>query len=189
MQKILSCITTCGTVVNCLWYAATWSVKINNSNYAWGEGGNQESPILFYTSQQEHTQRPGGGGTAEMKDACVTQRRGELVQCWCLLFLPPSSHTAPSALVRSAAEKPNDPDHHLSLSTLDAIPPQHHRAFLKHDYLRGRDGAVYLLGCSDVLKVTVANAFNSVVLQPRWLTQDQLSGWTKMYSLVGVWCS
>lgn len=79
MQKMLSCITTCGTVVNCLWYAATWSVKINNSNYAWGEGGNQESPILFYTSQQEHTQRPGGNGRDEGCMCDSEERRASAV--------------------------------------------------------------------------------------------------------------
>lgn len=110
-----------------------------------------------------------------MKDACVTQRGGEPVQRWCLPFLLPPFCTAPTAFVQSAAEKkpPTPRNHHLSLFTCDAISPQH-RAFLTHDHLRGRDDAMYLLWGIDRLKVTVANAFNSVVLHPRWLTQEKV---------------
>lgn len=39
---------------------------------------------------------------------------------------------------------------------------------------------MYLLWGIDKLKVTVANAFNSVVLHPRWLTQEKLNWWTVM---------
>lgn len=90
----------------------------------------------------------------------------------------------------SSREEASRPHHHLSPFTHSTPASQGlPKTCLIHDHFRGRDVAVYLQERSDVLKVTVANAFNLVVLHPRWLIQDQFSGWTKMGSLVGLWCS
>lgn len=145
-----------GTVV--IWYAETRSAKQFKLRMRWGRKSRISHEGCMCDSERR---RASAALMPPFPPAAL------LYSSYC--FCPVSS--------REQASHPRN--HHLSLFTCDAISPQH-RVFLTHDHLRGRDDAMYLLWGIDRLKVTVANAFNSVVLHPRWLTQEKLNRWTVM---------